>query len=139
VIMMNAVSDPPEKSSEEDKAPTPPEEEQTTSEPSVTVHAERPSDVKVVVVGDGAVGKTCLCTVFVRRRFPSDYVPTVFENYAENVTVDGRVREMSREGARTKSEFDNRNGTCFSPRRHCQNLLSRWLAERVLSPFPFPE
>jgi GTPase SAR1 family protein len=32
--------------------------------------------IKIVVVGDGAVGKTCLLFVFAEEKFPTDYVPT---------------------------------------------------------------
>ncbi|KAG2387154.1 hypothetical protein C9374_001486 [Naegleria lovaniensis] len=38
------------------------------------------TEIKCVVVGDGAVGKTCLVKVFVDNKFPEGYVPTVFEN-----------------------------------------------------------
>ena len=37
--------------------------------------------IKLVAVGDGAVGKTCLLNVFVNESFPEGYTPTVFENY----------------------------------------------------------
>jgi len=42
---------------------------------------------KLVVVGDGACGKTCLLIVFSKDQFPEVYVPTVFENYVADITV----------------------------------------------------
>ena len=45
---------------------------------------------KLVIVGDGACGKTCLLIVFSKDQFPEVYVPTVFENYVADIEVDGK-------------------------------------------------
>lgn len=44
---------------------------------------------KIVVVGDGACGKTCLLTTFSNNEFPEKYIPTVFETYSKEIEVDG--------------------------------------------------
>ncbi|VDP55227.1 unnamed protein product [Schistosoma margrebowiei] len=43
---------------------------------------------KLVIVGDGACGKTCLLIVFSKDQFPEVYVPTVFENYVADIEVE---------------------------------------------------
>jgi small GTP-binding protein len=49
---------------------------------------------KLVIVGDGACGKTCLLIVFSKDQFPEVYVPTVFENYVADIEVDGKQVRM---------------------------------------------
>ncbi|KAH0791183.1 Cdc42 [Histomonas meleagridis] len=46
--------------------------------------------IKVVVVGDGAVGKTCLLWAYSKKEIPPDYVPTVFDNYVVKLQVNGQ-------------------------------------------------
>ena len=45
-------------------------------------------DKKLVIVGDDSVGKTCLLWTYVRKQFPTDWVPTVFESYIATITLD---------------------------------------------------
>ena len=42
---------------------------------------------KLVVVGDGATGKTCLLIRFAEDKFEEEYIPTIFENRAKKISV----------------------------------------------------
>lgn len=46
--------------------------------------------VKLVVVGDGGVGKSAITIQFFQKLFVTDYDPTIEDSYLQHVEVDGQ-------------------------------------------------
>ncbi|SPO35934.1 probable RHO1 - GTP-binding protein of the rho subfamily of ras-like proteins [Pseudozyma flocculosa] len=61
---------------------------------------------KLVVVGDGGCGKTCLLIVYSEHRFPEEYVPTVFENYVPIIQFEGKTIELALWDTAGQEEYD---------------------------------
>lgn len=97
--------------------------------------------LKCVVVGDGAVGKTCLLISYTSNQFPEEYVPTVFDNYAANVMVAGEKITLNLWDTAGQEEYDRLRPLsytqadvfliCFSVVEPVsfQNIAQRWIPE----------
>ena len=61
---------------------------------------------KLVIVGDGACGKTCLLTVFAKGEFPTVYVPTIFESFVADIQVNSKQVELALWDTAGQEEYD---------------------------------
>lgn len=48
-------------------------------------------NLKCVVVGDGATGKTSMLVLFTTNTFDASYLPTVFDNHSAMLSVDNQI------------------------------------------------
>ena len=98
-------------------------------------------NIKCVVVGDGAVGKTSLLISYSSNHFMTDYIPTVFDNYTANVVLDGKFYLLNLWDTAGQEEFDTLRYLsypntdifllCFSLvcRTSFHNIENKWIHE----------
>nr|ADZ73519.1 Rho2 GTPase [Dugesia japonica] len=96
---------------------------------------------KLVIVGDGACGKTCLLIVFSKDQFPEVYVPTVFENYVADIEVDNKQVELALWDTAGQEDYDRLRPLsypdtdvilmCFSidSTDSLENIVEKWYPE----------
>ncbi|XP_007549838.1 ras homolog family member Ua [Poecilia formosa] len=104
--------------------------------------------VKCVLVGDGAVGKTSLVVSYTTNGYPTEYVPTAFDNFSAVVSVDGQPVKLQLCDTAGQDEFDRLRPLCYtsadvfmlcfsvvSPASF-QNVPEKWVPEiRKHAPF----
>jgi len=62
--------------------------------------------IKITVIGNSAVGKTCLLISYATNSFPTEYVPTVFDNYNAKAVIEGNPVELVLFDTAGDSEYD---------------------------------
>ncbi|KAL8611105.1 hypothetical protein ACOMHN_064395 [Nucella lapillus] len=100
-----------------------------------------PTKVKCVLVGDGAVGKTSLVVSYTTNGYPTEYLPTAFDNYSVLVTVDNKPVQLQLCDTAGQDDFDTLRPLCYpntdvfllcfsvvSPTSF-HNVLEKWVPE----------
>ncbi|CAC5388669.1 RAC1 [Mytilus coruscus] len=79
-------------------------------------------NIKCVVVGDGAVGKTCLLTYYATDTFPETCVPTIFDHYSTTVWINQDVFVLCY-AVDIKASFQNIKSKWYPEvSHHCQDV-----------------
>ena len=96
---------------------------------------------KLVIIGDGACGKTSLLIVINKDKFPERYVPTVFETYVNRTTIEGKQVDFAFWDTAGQEDYDRLRPLsypdtnvilmCFSidSPESLENIADKWAPE----------
>eukprot|EP01084_Bolivina_argentea_P179776 310617_1 len=99
------------------------------------------ADIKCIIIGDGAVGKTCLLITYTTNDFPKDYVPTVFDLHTETHNYNGNDYKINLCDTAGKEDYDRLRPLAYPytdvflvafsiiSRDSFNNLREKWIPE----------
>ncbi|VDB83414.1 unnamed protein product [Peniophora sp. CBMAI 1063] len=76
--------------------------------------SQSPIRRKLVIVGDGACGKTSLLCSFALGEFPKEYQPTIFENYVAEIRLDGKPVQLALWDTAGQEEYERLRPLSYS-------------------------
>jgi small GTP-binding protein len=97
--------------------------------------------VKIVAVGDGMVGKTCMLMSYTTDTFPNGYVPTIFDNYQAMIMHANKPFSVSFWDTAGQEDYDRLRPlsypntdvflVCYSvvSQSSFNNISERWIPE----------
>ncbi|KAJ7874781.1 ras family-domain-containing protein [Mycena olivaceomarginata] len=96
---------------------------------------------KLVIVGDGACGKTSLLCSFALGEFPRDYQPTVFDNYVAEIRLDDKPVQLALWDTAGQEEYERLRPMSYSKSHviliafaidtpdSLENVQTKWIEE----------
>ncbi|KAI0027614.1 rho small monomeric GTPase, partial [Vararia minispora EC-137] len=99
---------------------------------------------KLVIVGDGACGKTSLLCSFALGEFPKEYVPrsaAIFENYVAEIRLDGKPVQLALWDTAGQEEYERLRPLSYSKSHviliafaidtpdSLENVQTKWIEE----------
>ncbi|TRM69226.1 ras family-domain-containing protein [Schizophyllum amplum] len=103
--------------------------------------SQNPIRRKLVIVGDGACGKTSLLCSFALGEFPKEYQPTVFDNYVAEIRLDEKPVQLALWDTAGQEEYERLRPMSYSKSHviliafaldtpdSLENVQTKWIEE----------
>jgi Rho family protein len=103
--------------------------------------SQSPIRRKLVIVGDGACGKTSLLCSFALGEFPKEYQPTVFDNYVAEIRLDDKPIQLALWDTAGQEEYERLRPMSYSKSHviliafaidtpdSLENVQTKWIEE----------